>query len=294
MLHIVALRPPCYQPSSLKHIGLLSPAMLIDSHCHLDFPELKAELDAVLDRARAAGVGLMVTISTRVHRFNELKAIVEAHDDVFCSIGTHPHNAAEEPDIMVEELVELARHPKVVAIGEAGLDYHYDHSPRDMQKKSFRTHIAAARETGLPLVIHARDADADTARMLEEESAKGAFPFVLHCFTGGADLAHRGLALGGYISFSGVVTFKNAEALRDIALAVPSDRLLVETDAPYLAPEPLRGKTNEPALVAHIAARLAALRGVREAEMQRLTTENFFRLFKKVPRPSLKAPQSAA
>jgi TatD DNase family protein len=268
--------------------------MIVDSHCHLDFPELNAELDAVLARARAAGVGLMVTISTRVHRFNELKAIVEAHDNVFCSIGTHPHNAAEEPDIMVEELVEFARHPKVVAIGEAGLDYHYDHSPRDMQKKSFRTHIAAARETGLPLIIHARDADADIARMLEEESAKGAFPFVLHCFTSGADLARRGLALGGYISFSGVVTFKNAEALRDIALAVPSDRLLVETDAPYLAPEPLRGKTNEPAFVAHTAARLAALRGLRETDMARLTTENFFKLFKKVPRSSLKAPQSAA
>jgi TatD DNase family protein len=268
--------------------------MLIDSHCHLDFPELGADLDAVLERARTAGVGLMVTISTRVHRFNELKAIVEAHDNVFCSVGTHPHNAADEPDIMVEELVELARHPKVVAIGEAGLDYHYDHSPRDMQKKSFRTHIAAARETGLPLVIHARDADADIARILEEETAKGAFPFVLHCFTGGADLAHRGLALGGYISFSGVVTFRSAEALRDIALAAPSYRLLVETDAPYLAPEPFRGRTNEPAFVARTAARLAELRGVRDSDMARLTTENFFRLFKKVPRASLKEPQSAA
>jgi len=268
--------------------------MLVDSHCHLDFPELEGELDAVLDRARAAGVGLMVTISTRVHRFNELKAIVEAHDNVFCSVGTHPHNAAEEPDIRVEELVELARHPKVVAIGEAGLDYHYDNSPRDIQKKSFRIHIAAARETGLPLIIHARDADADIARMLEEETKKGAFPFVLHCFTGGLDLAQRGLALGGSISISGVITFKNAEPLRDIALAVPSDRLLVETDAPYLAPEPMRGKTNEPAFVVHTAARLAALRGVRETEMARMTTENFFRLFKKVPRSSLKAPQSAA
>jgi TatD DNase family protein len=244
--------------------------------------------------ARAAGVGLMVSISTRVRQFNELRALVDAHDNLFCSVGTHPHNAAEEPDIMVEELVELARHPKVVAIGEAGLDYHYDHSPRDMQKKSFRTHIAASRETGLPLVIHARDADADIARMLEEETSKGAFPLVLHCFTSGAELARTGLALGGYLSFSGVVTFKNAEALRDIALAVPSDRLLVETDAPYLAPEPLRGKTNEPAFVVHTAARLAALRGVRETEMARTTTENFFRLFKKVPRPSLKAPQSAA
>ena len=268
--------------------------MLVDSHCHLDFPELSADLDALLDRAKAAGVGLMVTISTRVRRFNELKAIVEAHDNVFCSIGTHPHNAAEEPDILVEELIELSRHPKVVAIGEAGLDYHYDHSPRDVQKKSFRTHMAAARETGLPLVIHARDADADIARMLEEESKKGAFPFVLHCFTGGADLAHRGLALGGYLSFSGVITFKNAEALRDIALAAPSDRLLVETDAPYLAPEPFRGKTNEPAFVAHTAARLAALRGLRDSDIARLTTDNFFKLFKKVPRAVLKAPQSAA
>lgn len=268
--------------------------MLIDSHCHLDFPEFKNDLDAVLERAQSAGVGAMVTISTRVRQFNELRSLVEAHGNVFCSVGTHPHNAAEEPDIMVEELVELAHHPKVVAIGEAGLDYHYDNSPCDTQKKSFRTHIAAARQTGLPLIIHARDADADIARMLEEEIKKGAFPFVLHCFTGGADLAHRGLALGGYISFSGVITFKNAEALRDIALAVPSDRLLVETDAPYLAPAPLRGKINEPGFVGHTASRLAALRGVREAEMERLTTDNFFRLFKKVPRPSLNAPQSAA
>jgi TatD DNase family protein len=268
--------------------------MLIDSHCHLDFPELKDQLDAVLDRARTAGVGLMVTISTRVGRFVELRQIAEAHDNVFCSVGTHPHHAAEEPDIMVEELVELARHPKVVAIGEAGLDYHYDNSPRDVQKKSFRTHIAAARETGLPLVIHARDADADIARMLEEETAKGAFPFVLHCFTGGPELARRGLALGGYISFSGVVTFKSADALRDIALAVPYDRLLVETDAPYLAPEPLRGRSNEPAFVAYTAARLAALRGVSDAEMARTTTENFFRLFKKVPRSARRAEPSAA
>ena len=258
--------------------------MLIDSHCHLDFPELSAELDAVLARAREAGVGLMVTISTRVAKFNDLKKLVEAHDNVFCSIGTHPHNAAEEPDITVEELVEIARHPKVVAIGEAGLDYHYDHSPRDIQKKSFRTHIAAARETGLPLVIHAREADEDIARILEEESAKGAFPFVLHCFTSGADLAHRGLALGGYISFSGVVTFKKADALRDIALAVPYDRVLVETDAPYLAPGPYRGKRNEPAYVTETAKVLAHTRGVGEAEIALQTTDNFFRLFAKVPR----------
>ena len=268
--------------------------MLVDSHCHLDFPELNTELNAVLARAHAAGVGLMVTISTRVARFADLKAIAEAHDNVYCSIGTHPHNAAEEPDITVEELVEIARHPKVVAIGEAGLDYHYDHSPRDVQKKSFRTHIAAARVTGLPLVIHAREADADVARILEEETAAGAFPFVLHCFTSGADLAHRGLALGGYISFSGVVTFKKADALRDIAMAVPYDRVLVETDAPYLAPEPFRGQTNEPSFVAKTAARLAALRGVSVDEMARTSTENFLHLFKKVPRSALRAPPSAA
>ena len=260
--------------------------MLIDSHCHLDFPELGRELDAVLDRARTADVGLMVTISTRVRRFDALKSIVEAHPNVFCSVGTHPHNAAEEPDITVEELVEIAAHPKVVGIGEAGLDYHYDHSPREVQQESFRTHIAASRETGLPLIIHARDAD--------EESERGAFPFVLHCFTSGPDLARIGLALGGYVSFSGVVTFKNAGALRDIALTVPPDRLLVETDAPYLAPEPLRGKINEPAFVAHTAARLAAVRGVGKDEMARLTTDNFFRLFNKVPRVVKKVPQSAA
>ncbi len=268
--------------------------MLVDSHCHLDFPDLGRELDAVLSRARKAGIGLIVTISTRVRRFDQLKAIAEAHPEVFCSIGTHPHNAAEEPDVTAAELIEIARHPKVVAIGEAGLDYHYDHSPRDVQAKSFRTHIEAARETGLPLVIHAREADGDIARILEEESAKGAFSFVLHCFTSGPELARRGLALGGYVSFSGVVTFKNAGALRDIAAEVPPDRLLVETDAPYLAPEPMRGKINEPAYVAHVAARLASLRGLGMSDIASLTTENFFNFFKKVPRALQKMPQSAA
>src|SRR4029450_521787 len=255
--------------------------MIIDSHCHLDFPELKGELDAVLARARGAGVGLMVTISTRVRRFDEVRAIAEGHDEAFCSVATHPHNAAEEPDVTAAELVRLARHQKVVAIGEAGLDYPYDNSPRSDKEKSFRTHIAAARETGLPLVIHARDADADIAHILEEESAKGAFPFVLHCFTSGPELARRGLALGGYVSFSGVVTFKKSDALRDIAREVPLDRILVETDAPYLAPEPMRGKINEPAFVVHTAARLAAVKGVSEAELARATNDNFFRLFNK-------------
>ncbi|MGH6866178.1 MAG: TatD family hydrolase [Methyloceanibacter sp.] len=268
--------------------------MLIDSHCHLDFRELEGELDGVLARARDAGVGLILSISTRVRTFPELREIAERHENVFCSVGTHPHNAAEEPDITVEELVELSRHPKVVAIGEAGLDYHYEHSPRDVQKKVFRTHIAAARQTGLPLVIHAREADSDIARILEEETAKGAFPFVLHCFTSGAELARRGLALGGYISFSGVVTFKKSDTLREIAMAVPFDRLLVETDAPYLAPEPYRGKTNEPAFVVHTAARLAGMRGLGEGEMARDTTENFLRLCKKVPRSAVRPPESCA
>jgi len=268
--------------------------MLIDSHCHLDFPQLSDELDAVLARAQEAGVGLMVTISTRVAQFGKLKDIVEAHDNVFCSIGTHPHNAAEEPNVTTDELIEIARHPKVVAIGEAGLDYHYDHSPRDAQEKGFRTHIAAARETGLPLVIHAREADEDVARILEEESEKGAFPFVLHCFTSGPDLAKRGLALGGFVSFSGVVTFKKADELREIAGTVPSDRVLVETDAPYLAPEPFRGKTNEPSFVAHTATRLAAVRGVSADELAQITTENFFNLFTKVPRSASGAQPNAA
>jgi TatD DNase family protein len=267
--------------------------MLIDSHCHLDFPQLSDELDAVLARAQDAGVALMVTISTRVAQFGKLKDIVEARDNVFCSIGTHPHNAAEEPDVTADELIEIARHPKVVAIGEAGLDYHYDHSPRDAQEKGFRTHIAAARETGLPLVIHAREADEDVARILEEESEKGAFPFVLHCFTSGPDLAKRGLALGGFVSFSGVVTFKKADALREIARTVPSTRVLVETDAPYLAPEPFRGKTNEPSFVAHTATRLATVRGISADELAQITTENFFNLFTKVPRSALGAQPNA-
>lgn len=268
--------------------------MLIDSHCHLDFPDLASQREAVLTRAKAAGVGLMVTISTRVRRFDEVLGIAETHPEVYCSVGTHPHHAAEEPDVTAGDLVGLAKHPKVVAIGEAGLDYHYDNSPRADQELGFRTHIAAAREMALPLVIHARDADDDVARILEEETEKGAFPFVLHCFTSGPELARRGLALGGYVSFSGVLTFKNSEALRDIAREVPLERLLVETDAPYLAPVPLRGSTNEPANVVHTARRLADVKGVSEEDLARATTENFLRLFNKVPRSALAVAPSAA
>jgi TatD DNase family protein len=258
--------------------------MLVDSHCHLDFPDFADDLDGVVGRARAKGVGRMVTISTRVRKLEGLLAIAGRFPDVFCSVGTHPHNAHEELDITAADLVARTRHPKVVAVGEAGLDYHYDNSPRDAQAQGFRTHIAAARETGLPLVIHSREADDDTARILEEETGKGAFPAVLHCFTGGRDLAMRGVALGHYVSFTGILTFKNSQNLRDIAAALPADRILVETDAPYLAPLPYRGKRNEPAYVTETAKVLAQTRGVSAEEVARQTTENFFRLFSKVPR----------
>jgi TatD DNase family protein len=257
--------------------------VLVDSHCHLDFPTLASELDQVIERARAAGIGRLVTISTRARLFSQVHAITERFDEVYCSVGTHPHHAAKEPDVTVADLVAATAAEKVVAIGEAGLDYHYDNSPRDMQEKGFRTHIAAARETGLPLVIHARDADDDIARILEEESGNGVFPFVLHCFTGGADLARRGVALGGYVSFSGILTFKNSENLREIAAALPEDRILVETDAPYLAPGPWRGKRNEPAYIVETARVLAESRGISPETVAALTTANFFRLFKKVP-----------
>jgi TatD DNase family protein len=260
--------------------------MLVDSHCHLDFPDFEAERDAVVERARAAGIGRMVTISTRVKRFAEIRAIAEAYDDVFCSVGTHPHNAADEPDVTADDLMRLATHPKVVASGEAGLDYFYDRSPREAQAQGFRTHIAAARETGLPLVIHARDADEDVAAILTEETGKGAFPFILHCFSSGRALAETGVKLGGYVSFSGILTFKKSEELREIARDLPRERLLVETDAPYLAPVPHRGKRNEPAFVAHTAAVLAETTGVSADEIAAITTDNFFRLFSKMPRPA--------
>ncbi|RWK60133.1 MULTISPECIES: TatD family hydrolase [Mesorhizobium] len=259
--------------------------MLVDSHCHLDFPDFAEERAAIVARALAAGIGRMVTISTRVKRFQQVLDIAESFDEVYCSVGTHPHNAAEELDVTVEELVRLSAHRKVVAIGEAGLDYFYDHAPRDAQAQGFRIHIAAARQTGLPLVIHARDADSDMADILEDETGKGAFPFILHCFSSGRRLAEVGVALGGYVSFSGIVTFKNSAELRAIAADVPHDRLLVETDAPYLAPIPFRGKRNEPAYVAHTAKVLAETIGVSEAEIADVTTDNFFRLFKKMPRP---------
>jgi len=263
--------------------------MLVDSHCHLDFPDFAGELDALVARAVAAGVIRLVTISTRIKRHAEVLAIADRFPQVYCSVGTHPHNAHEELDLAVGDIVARTRHAKVVAIGEAGLDYHYDYSPRPAQERGFRNHIAAARETGLPLVIHSREADADTARILEEETGKGAFPAVLHCFTGGRELAQRAIALGLFISFTGIVTFKKSDELRAIAASLPADRFLVETDAPYLAPGPYRGKRNEPAYVVETAKMLAETRSVSFDELARQTTENFFRLFHKVPRPAAAA-----
>jgi TatD DNase family protein len=258
--------------------------MLVDSHCHLDFPDFSTELDAVVSRARAVGIGRMVTISTRVKRHAQILAIAERFSEVFCSVGTHPHYSDEELDIDSARLIAIAKHAKVVAIGEAGLDYFRNNSPRDAQEQSFREHIKAARESALPLVIHSRDCDVDMARILREESGKGAFPAVLHCFTGGRELAFTAIELGHYVSFTGILTFKNSDALREIAAALPADRVMVETDAPYLAPLPFRGKRNEPAFVTETAKVLAQTRGASDEEIARQTTENFFRLFNKVPR----------
>lgn len=258
--------------------------MIVDSHCHLDFPDFDADRDALVARAKAAGVERMVTISTRVAKFPQLKAIADRYDEVCCSIGTHPHNAADEPDVTADDLVAIAADPKVVAIGEAGLDYHYDNAPRQAQRASFLRHIEAARVTRLPLVIHARDADEDIAAILAEETARGAFPAILHCFSSSRELALRGIALGLHVSFSGILTFKRSDSLRALAAELPLDRLLVETDAPYLAPAPHRGHRNEPAYVVDTAKVLAEARGMQPESLAAATTDNFYRLFNKIPR----------
>jgi TatD DNase family protein len=264
--------------------------MLIDSHCHLDFEDFAPDREAVIERARAAGLERMITISTRVREFAKIRALAEAYPDVYCTVGTHPHNAQEE-DIAAAELVKLAQHPKCVGIGEAGLDYHYDYAPRDVAARVFRAHIAAARESGLPLVIHARDADADVATILEDEMGKGPFKAVLHCFTSSRRLADVGLALGFYVSFSGVLTFKKSDDLRAIARDVPEDRLLVETDAPFLAPVPYRGKRNEPAFVAETAKVLAEVKSVSATALAATTSANVLRLFSKMRAPRVAAAQ---
>ncbi len=256
--------------------------MLVDSHCHLDFDDFKDDFGEILARAHQAGVQTMVSINTRLATFPGLLAIAEAHEAIYCSVGVHPHSAELEPHTKTETLVSLAEHPKVIAIGETGLDFYYDKSPRDIQEILFRNHIAAARETGLPVIVHTRDADDDCMRILEDEQAKGAFTGLIHCFTATPKLAERALAMGFYISLSGIVTFKNAASIaQTVKDIVPLDRILVETDAPYLAPAPYRGKRNEPAYTAHTARFLATLLEMEYESFAHQSTENFYRLFSK-------------
>jgi len=256
--------------------------MLIDSHCHLDSDKFSGEIQEVVNRAKSAGVEKLITISTQIREFNKVLSIAEEFENVVCSVGTHPDSALLESDFTVSDIVDLTDNAKVVAIGETGLDYHYPDISKEAQKKVFINHIQASRTTGLPLVIHTRDADEDMAEILRDEIRKGKFSFIFHCFSSGLELAKVGLELGGYVSFSGILTFKNAEAIRQVAKVVPHDRLLVETDAPYLAPVPFRGKRNEPAFVANTAAVLADVVGVSADEIATITTENAKRVFSKM------------
>ncbi len=259
--------------------------MLVDSHCHLDYLERDGDLDEVIGRARRAGVGAMVTICTKLSEFDRVLAIAERYDDVYCSVGVHPHEAEDEGQKDARRLVALAEHPKVVGIGETGLDYFYDHAPRERQRDSFRAHLGAARDSGLPVIVHSRDADDDTVALLREAREEGPFSGVIHCFTAGPGLAQAALELGLYISVAGIVTFKKADELRRTLCDVPLERLLVETDAPYLAPVPKRGKRNEPAYVVHTAAALAELKEVAPEAMIEATGDTVFRLFTKAARP---------
>lgn len=256
--------------------------MLIDSHCHLNYKGLVEEQADVLTRARDAGVGVMLNISTRENEWDDVLATAERNADVWASVGIHPHEADAHPEVDTAKLVERAAHPKIVAIGETGLDYYYDHSDREQQKASFRAHIAAARETGLPLIVHSRDAEADTIAILSDEMEKGAYKGVIHCFTASGDFADKAMALGLYISISGIVTFKNAKDLQETAARIPAGKLLVETDSPFLAPVPHRGRTCEPAYVADTARFLAGLRGETVEELAATTSRNFLTLFNKV------------
>ncbi len=258
--------------------------MLVDSHCHLDFDAFDGELDQVVENARNAGVGMMITICTRLSAFDQVLAVAERYDHIYCSVGVHPHEAMAEGVRAPDRLVELAAHPKVVGIGETGLDYYYDHSPREAQQVSFRAHIEAAQRTGLPLIIHTRDADDDMQRMLAAADAEAPFSGVLHCFSSSRALAEAAVGQGLFVSFSGILTFKKADELREIAGVLPLPQILVETDSPYLAPVPNRGKRNEPSYVAHTAAKLAEIRQVGSAEIASMTTDNFFNLFKKADR----------
>ena len=260
--------------------------MLVDSHCHLDFPALAEDRDAVLARARAAGLVLMQTIGTRLDTFEQVLAIAEANPDVWCSVGVHPHRAAKEPLQGPDRLVAAAAHPKVIGIGESGLDYYYDNSPGAVQAEVFRMHIQAARESGLPLIVHTREADRDTADLLRAGMAEGAFTGVIHCYSSSPELGFAAVEMGLYLGLGGILTFKRSDQLRATVRELPLERLLLETDAPFLAPEPFRGKRNEPAYVAHVAARLAEIKGLALAEVEAATTDNFFRLFDRAKRPA--------
>ncbi len=259
--------------------------MLIDSHVNLHAPQFAEDQSAVIDRARQAGVGMMVTICDKVSSFDAVHAVAMAHDDIWCTVGTHPHDARENPALGPADLCALAERPKVVGIGETGLDFHYDLSPRDVQAQVFRAHVAAARSSGLPLVVHSREADEVMAEILEEEHAAGPFKLLMHCYTSGAELARRTAALGAWFSVSGIATFKTAEEVRAVIRDMPPDRIIVETDCPYLAPVPLRGRRNEPAFLPHILAKLAEVRGWGLEEAEARTEDAFFALFDRIPRP---------
>lgn len=263
--------------------------MLVDSHCHLDYPDF-ADLDETARRAHAAGVGCMLTIGTSMVKFPGVLSVAEARDDIYCTVGVHPHEAGKEAQVTVEGLLQHAEHPKVVGFGETGLDYYYEHSPREAQQQSFRTHIEAAREGQLPLIVHTRDADADTLAILADEMQKGAFPGLIHCFSADAAFAAQAVEMGLYISISGIITFKKADALRAAVATVPLERLLVETDAPYLAPLPHRGKPNEPAYTRLTAEKLAEIKGVSFDDVAQATTDNFFKLFTKAQRTEVQTP----
>lgn len=256
--------------------------MLVDSHCHLDFPEFQEDMEGVMARAEENGIGIMQTICTRVTEFPKIRAIAERYNHVYCSVGIHPHNVEEQPKVTAAEIVELTQHPKVIGIGETGLDFFYDHSPRDLQEQSFRQHIAASRETKLPLIVHTRNADEKTIEILADEMKKGAFPGLIHCFSTGRALAEASIAHGFFISLSGILTFKKAQELQETVKHLPLSSLLLETDAPFLAPIPHRGKRNEPAFTRHTAEFLAELKGVTYEEVAKVTTDNFFKLFTKV------------
>ena len=259
--------------------------MLIDSHVNLHSEKYAEDLDEVIERARAAGVTAMLTISDQLSSTQVIKAIAEKDPLIWRSVGVHPHHANDYADLAAQTLIDMAKDEDVIGIGECGVDFYYEYSPRDVQIPVFQAHIDASRETGLPLIIHTRDADETTRRMLEEAYREGAFTPLLHCYTGGPDLAKAALDLGGYVSFSGIITFKNAEDVRDIARATPLDRIIIETDCPYLAPVPKRGRRNEPAYVEHVAAKLAELLEKTPEEIAAITTENFFRLFQRAQDP---------